>query len=404
MANPVDIWRAKQGKDFWNTWARSEIAAGRSPAIDFSAHQIDIEDFKGFQFPGRTSFAQSTFRGDADFHEAKFFSGVTFYQVAFSKNASFASTTFLGDASFTGALFSWGACFTDAAFFGQAWFLEGVFSDDVELSEVNFSSDARFSGTKFLGIAWFYDTTFSRGALFTGAMFASDVRFGRAKFAGGTDEFSDVRFGRVPDFRTSRFEVSPHFRGSTIAYTSSDTASLLRRLLKCAADETHADAYRRLKQFAAEAKDHDRELFFFGLELRAKRFYETTGFWRIALNVAYDWLSDYGRSIVRPIIWLAALVAIAMTGISYTFWTTAFDMLTKQGAVAIVALTNAGLVLGADRWLLRAEAFDRLCGSCQGRLGLFADTLSYVQSGLSVSLLFLVGLALRNRFRIGGSG
>ena len=343
MANAADVWRAKRGREHWNEWALSEVTAGRSPEVDFSALKIDIENFRGFQFPGRVSFAHSTFLGSADFHEAKFSSEVTFYHAAFSKNASFASAEFLGDASFTGASFAWDTWFTDVTFVGQAWFLDALFSEDVEFSEVSFSSNARFAGATFLGTAWFYDATFSRGALFTGAIFASDARFGRAKFSGGIDEFSDVRFGRVPDFRTSRFTVPPHFRGSTIAYTTSSANRLLQRLLRCASDDAHAASYRRLKQFAAEAKDHNRELDFFALELRAKRFHETTGFWPISINVAYDWLSDYGRSISRPIIWLAALVIVAMAGISYAYWTTACDMLANLGAVAIVALIPAGL-------------------------------------------------------------
>ena len=38
-------------------------------------------------------------------------------------------------------------------------------------------------------------------------------------------------------------------------------------------------------------KDHERELYFFALELRAKRFYETTKFWPMTLEVANEALT-----------------------------------------------------------------------------------------------------------------
>jgi hypothetical protein len=100
--------------------------------------------------------------------------------------------------------------------------------------------------------------------------------------------------------------------------------------------------------------------------------------------------------------WLAILVITAMADVLYEHWSTTSNVATKMGAAAVVAITNSALLLGADKWLLRSEAIDRLCANCQGKLGLLTDALFYCQSGLTLILLFLIGLALRNRFRIGG--
>jgi hypothetical protein len=121
----------------------------------------------------------------------------------------------------------------------------------------------------------------------------------------------------------------------------------------------------------------------------------------MTLNVAYDWLSEYGRSVARPIMWLVALITIATAVVLYGHWTG--NTLTSVEAAGIVALTNTALLLGADKWLLRAEAIDHLCSACQGKFGLLTDTFFYAQSGFSLILIFLIGLALRNRFRIGGA-
>src|SRR5205085_4684823 len=165
-----------------------------------------------------------------------------------------------------------------------------------------------------------------------------------------------------------------------------------------------APSYRRLKQFASEAKDHERELQFFSLEMRAKRFYETAGFWPLALNIGYDWLSDFGRSIGRPLSWWAGAIAVAMLIALQVAPDSATTCFSRVGAALVVAITNSALLIGADKWLLRLEAIERLCQTCQGKFGLVADSLFYLQSGLSLLFFFLIGLGLRNRFRIGGTG
>jgi hypothetical protein len=54
-----------------------------------------------------------------------------------------------------------------------------------------------------------------------------------------------------------------------------------------------------LKQLASEWKDHERELEYFGKELMAKRFHETTARRAIFLSWAYEKLSNFAKAGVK---------------------------------------------------------------------------------------------------------
>ena len=358
MANSEHVARALEGKESWNTWSVGELEGGRLLKLDFSGSTFETANFKGFLFTAATDFSNCEFSCSADFHGAIFHSSANFYKAHFVTNAGFASCHFLGEASFTKAHVDGDAWFTHAVFSGQAWFENVMFRNDFEATDAVFESSARFAGAEFSGRACFHDATFAHGAWFNATTFWKDARFTRTKFDGGAEEFSDASFVMAPDFRASRFQVPPTFQRSVIGYATNVASSRWRRILDCAVDNSQAPSYRRLKQFASEAKDHERELQFFALEMRAKRFYETKDFWPITLNVAYDWLSDYGRSVARPMMWLVALITIAM-GVVLHGHLTVITM-TSLEAAGIVAFTNTALLLGADRWLLRVRAID-LC-------------------------------------------
>ena len=367
MANPEDIERAAQGVDAWNAWATTERNLGRSPAVDFSDAQIQQKDFERFIFPGPASFTGATFIRNND-----------------RDQLSFNGATFLGDTYFVRATFSYAVDFQNSKISGHASFLGATFDGDVNFGHALFSNGAVFSGARFLNRAWFV----------------------AANFNGDNNPFNLTRFARVPDFRVTRFSAPPEFHGTRITYNvaSSEDYGFWRGLLNCASSAIDAERYRRLKQLSAESKDHERELMFFAYELRAKRFHETTGVGPIALNLGYDWLSDYGRSTFRPLVWFASSLMLSTAVIAHTYSDSPRAMLSKFAPSLVLAFTNATLLLGSDKWELRKEGFEALCGSCKPQLGLVGDLLAYAQSSFSLLLILLIGLALRNRFRIGGSG
>lgn len=169
--------------------------------------------------------------------------------------------------------------------------------------------------------------------------------------------------------------------------------------------------YRRLKQLAAEAHDHEMELRMFALETKAKRFhvlkFDNPSHWpSLALNYLYEWTSGFGQSVMRPTVGLALVFFSSL----YAFAALAGEAmilgrppLSFDGAVWTAAAVN--LLPFAGQAVIGREIMT--AGICPappdapdfGCLeSLYA--IGAVEGFLSIVFLFLIGLGLRNRFRI----
>ena len=157
--------------------------------------------------------------------------------------------------------------------------------------------------------------------------------------------------------------------------------------------EPDADLYRRLKELAVSARDHDREQMFFAYELIAKRGHETSGLSLIP-NHLYEITSNFGRSLTLPCFWLISIWI--MFGILYRWLETSkginhiWDGLLFSSAQLFPFLGGSkGTLRDAGKVLFGAPPFDTLI-----------NALALVEGGFGILFLFLIGLALRNRFRI----
>ncbi len=226
--------------------------------------------------------------------------------------------------------------------------------------------------------------------MFSGVVkLGSTIFFGMANFSdgdfGSSVDLTKAKFAKVPDFR--RTKLSAHFdpKGITVDFMEDKNGErFMGFLCKKAADMEDAGRLCRLKELASIAKDHKREQDFFALELKAERFHETTGV-RLFLGYAYQWLSDFGRSVARPVAGLA--ITWLLSGIY-------FACLSCSDPVAGIGkglTTSTSLIfpfLGISRASLK-EGFEG-----------FDMAMAFAESLLGVMFLFLIGLALRNRFRI----
>ena len=142
---------------------------------------------------------------------------------------------------------------------------------------------------------------------------------------------------------------------------------------------------RFLKVIAEDNKDHQRALEYKIKEMPASRWHKN-GTWEIVLLEFPYWLfSNYGRSTVRPIIWLivfSALLAGYYAKFPWTWeaWARPLECARK----------NVLPILGSNRQVLND------CAVEFKQAALFTEA----HSVMSVVLLFLLGLALRNRFRL----
>ena len=326
-----------------------------------------------------------------------FLNDVDFDSTKFDGGAHFKSAEFEGSASFQGATFFRGASFTDTKFKNRASYIDATFS----------------------GLTVFHNSEFEDGAMFLQCSFKSGVSFGGSSFkkfaifkavsGKGLFSVSNVKFISLPDFTEAHFEEAPLF---------DDVELKPERFEKSQAHETKLNLpshWRALKRLAIQAHDHERELQFFKGEIIARRGAEDN--WthvRFWFGWLYQLLSDFGRSMGRPLIWLG--ISLLIFAIFYAC----------QGPVEIkqLLIKHVSCIEGSGDSRIVAlgvsviNAFPFAAISSSDLLNQFYACLYYgIQEGapvipyivsfasviqffVSAVLLFLFLLAVRNHFRI----
>jgi pentapeptide repeat protein len=367
------------------------MAATFSRAADFrSATFSHSGDFRSATFSGEVNFGLTTFSGSADFKAATFsdfscfssamFSGAAEFGAArFSRIADFGSAAFSGDAHFSTARLSQ-TRFKSAIFSREADFRFSTISGGAGFELARFGGYADFRSVKFSEYADFSSATFSKYANFSSATFSKVADFINAEFTANT-VFADVRFGTsVPDFRGAKMHEATEWHGVNwpSAPHDKDTA------------QTQVYAYERLKQEMERLKKHEDEQSFFRKELRARRGLARPGSGAWLLNYIYEASSDYGQSIEKPLIWLFVLFVSGSIFFSGTpvFKGTRMTMSSAAG----LSFANIFSFLPLMREITSADMVASLSRAAQ--------IVGVVQSVLGALLLFLLGLALRTRFRM----
>jgi len=427
-------------------------------------------DFSRFVFPGDANFREAVFRVVARFGEGKFERGALFTSAKFDALADFYMANFEGEASFAGARFGGNAAFAGAKFKGLEY------SNGAQFDSAEFEGYAAFPTAEFKGPASFVDASFGDDARFWHAKFRSTVDFHQAAFAdytsfenalfGGRSIFGAIEvkrafiltsatFRQVPDFIQANFAEAPRLDDLSIEPQSLQRLVWLvgahlwkrrklgkqRRVLGAAwrillraahhwkpfSREMEREArWRSVKKLANEAHDHAREQEFFAEELKARRnpgSFKEAFIWLVSL--LYQGLSNFGRSLLLPFIWLAVTV-MAFEGIYLnSHWDYVAD---KQAAVQACVVgsehshaESAAFALSLRNTLPFAglggpEKLNQIYRCLYGVEGTktagFPETRlpphipdnvavwSFFQTILSAVLIFLFLLAVRNHFRI----
>jgi hypothetical protein len=456
----VDLWL--QGRDRWNAWADEHPeAVVEFSGSDFAKHRSKDSrwPFAGYRFPaqGRVSFHRLSFgRDDVSFHGAQFGSkGVFFTGLSFCRNVSFAGATFRGgpvifnnltfcssdinrndavsfektdfgasSVSFKGVTFgiSSGVSFKNATF-GDA---DVSFEDATfDCREISFK-DARFGGGNvnfnraaikaelfdFRGVRCgksnfdFQDAAFSGRADFSNLRDVAKVEalnFRFCKFDGAFGLAASEPFNCVPDFVGTK--TSHHFslEGVECEFASTKSRWLLWNRLKAYfVDERSrrlldAERFRRLKELATDNRDFKKALDFNAEEIRASRWRSASWVWKLLPEFVFWFGSDYGRSIWRAgngLIGLWLLCALLYFGQSEGLWWRDSGA-TMVDALALSFSQMYGYLPGNR--VFRQEMMTSLFGD-NSSTGLF--WLANAQSVLTIIGTFLLGLSLRNRFKM----
>ncbi|MEM6624380.1 MAG: pentapeptide repeat-containing protein [Pseudomonadota bacterium] len=420
-------------------------------------------DFSGTTFSSLVYFPGTTFSGSADFRDIIFTRGAYFLGTTFSSTADFRDTTFSSltyfqgttfshIADFQGATFSRDADFRDTTFSGSADFRDVTFSGIATFEGTTFSKDANFLGTTFDGSTYFVGTTFSHTANFLGTTFSDIAGFMGATFS-HTAFFQDAAFLKTVAFQDTTFKGYTTFHGaaflgipefSNAVFKSSTALSPVKEhgqpdrptVFKLTPPrffnaELHEDtdftdvewppppdsreeaveqrrAYERLKLLMSSQKKVADELFFQRKELMCREIED--GWFSLSSwgSRFFRITSNYGWSLNRPIWWLCILV-LACAAIIWGNEQAALvagdrDVLCLDDAGKVKANCNPELewdnALGlsfSNSFLFVGRTFikEELIG-----LTLASEIVSTIQMILGPFLIFLFGLAVRNRFRL----
>jgi hypothetical protein len=329
-------------------------------------------------FSDYTSFAFVKFKGRAEFAVAKFSRYATFEEATFSQQTNFESARF-ASLSFESATFDWLTMFTSAKFSGDANFNSVAFNSDAVFSLAKFSGLASFVSATFRYYAAFHYTNFKYGASFYSATFLGDAGLGNAKFGGATS-FSKTRFRyAVPDFRGAYLHEATEWHGARWPWPPNGRE----------AAQSQVYAYERLKLEMERLKKHEDEQKFFRMELRARRRLLWVSPFDWFLNWVYQWSSDYGNSFMLPLFWLFVV---------FTAGTAVFARAPLYcGAPMPIKLAAKLSFFNIFAFLPDRREVVTSMGSC---LSNTTQAVSAAQSLLGLVLVFLLGLAVRNRFRM----
>ncbi|MBQ4837130.1 pentapeptide repeat-containing protein [Pseudoalteromonas luteoviolacea] len=407
--------------------------------------------------PGNTDFSRAQFsKGIVNFDFAQFGEGdVNFFSTQFGEgDAYFYNTLFSrGNVYFYCAQFGEGNVSFEGAQFGQGF---------VNFYGTQFGTgDVYFDGVQFeQGDVSFYGTQFGEGTIgFSNVQFGEgDVSLASAKILGRL-EFSNLvkvhkisglsfkfttfegpvdmdgnEFHCIPDFTNtklshqlslSHFSVKPKMRnkgklfvktliglrqiwlGSQLRFSSTKKAIKLSRIMAkkfpwlaqaTAADRQDIDRLRRLKELAESNKHHKLALDLHIEEMKCSRWIETP--WhQLFTEFLFQKLGNYGRSILRPILSLILLWLVCAP-----IYAVASNNKEISSDALIFSFSQMFSIIPSSKDA-RTESSQALYGTLiDGKLVVDVPHMVFavagVQSLASVALVFLIGLALRNRFRI----
>lgn len=405
-------------------------------------------NFNNCSFDGLVLYIDTKFHRYAMFSKANFGRADSYFESEFKEGVTFEHSIFKGNAYFRDSVFEDLSLFSNVQFEGDVAF--GGFAGAVRFEHTVFDGEAWFARGIFDQIARFDDTTFNKGARFEDCTFRSDVAFSascfvryatfdRVKYHGQVSfqgvearsafTMADASFSKVPIFYQATFSEAPRLDNVSIRSTnrrgiihaaiwnrlkSSSDTFVNRRWSQLKAQGNEATVrWRTLRRLASQGHDHQREMLFFREEVLTSRWISDKPwhayFW---FGLLYQLFSDFGRSLSRPIMWWL---------VWWTNFSLIYFLLHRDNEEIKLPNTCSHLEI-VEPWIAAAglslyrslpalsglgdkirEFQHSLFGVTVDCLPLVPNAVSFLgvlQTVVATALLFLVLLAIRNRFRI----
>ncbi|CUH76787.1 hypothetical protein TRM7557_01061 [Tritonibacter multivorans] len=362
----------------------------------------------------RALFKKTIFCEGANFEAVAFLHATRFDDVRFEKTASFEYAVFKGVTTFAGVKFGGETSFERTVFeeaisfqsggFSQASFKQAKFSQSAIFNNVAFTQAASFEQASFMEVAKFDLSTFEKEisfhfANFEGYPYFMGTRFGVKGGAVCKADFTNAHFLKPTNFRDAVFlHRFPILAGSIIHSQTSFTAGndnwpTDKEKLSSEEIEVARESCAVIRHALAKQGLPEDEHFFFRREMQFARQIGTR-LERLPYQL-FGWLSEYGYSIERPLLWL---LGIWVTG--YCFFATLFFHEDFGGdaagagnwTAAGLSLSNLFPVFGFGRLYFGKDFMEVMPWEVQ--------VFSGFQTVAALPLLFFLGLALRQRFRL----
>lgn len=459
-------WESKNQE--WQNKAKADFSTKENPHT-FS----EPSDFSGFIFPShvlfefaifeeKANFTNAIFSGEANFQGTVFNGWTTFYRTSFVSSSWFYRTTFNKDVIFSNAIFIKESYFRYATFnkysnYDGAKFIYGssfeysLFSDKISFINASFRKRVNFSSTNFKNQAVFDYTTFHSEILFTAIRCNGSFSLNKSKFLSEIPNFNQAHFVESPRLDNLQIGSPPQeilsspYHWQRYFWQEKSLAQITRywkrrydrytapwwnKFRNANRDPEDEAKYRALKRLAIQAHDHENEQKFWAGEIRARRHIKDfinpfkkgpASTVRYIGGVFYALLSDFGRSIWRPVIFWSVLVH-AMTCVHLSAHKHLQNPPTPQETARVkypsdpkpdcnpswsalhVSLKTSSLGLGFDR--TKSEVYKDhyrcLYPAKNSSLKIPDNILIYefVQMLISAVLIFLLLLGIRNNFKL----
>ncbi|MBO6581126.1 MAG: pentapeptide repeat-containing protein [Thalassospira sp.] len=394
------------GVEAWNEWARAvKPAPEQEFIIRIGTDRLNNIDFTGFVFPNNTIFESRNNNSQVNCANTTFLGRFTFKPPVAANKVNFEGACFVGDTDFSNTMFARAVNFSNVHFGANANF-----------AETEFDVLANFEGSVFDGELKFSDARFKLPTNFDGCVFKDDVTFERSVFQ-SLPLFSNTTFSSsIPNLRAAHFapHYPPDFHSAKLSYPTKSTQSLWDRVRKICDTPDGAERARILKKLAADGHNHDEELRFFTMEMRAKRKHEipynnVLNWPKLIINHAYEFFSDFGQSILRPTCWLVGIFTSSAYFYAGLLYETPISRLTAiwERDPSILTASFSSLLPFAGQTLIGRKVIESgLCGRYAPSSIEHIDCLSTIyrisaiEGILAFIFLFLLGVALRNIARI----
>ena len=394
------------GTDAWNSWARQVApSSDQEFVIRIGADGLNNVDFTGCAFPDNTTFESRNGNTQVNCANTTFLGRSTFKLRTANNKVNFGGAHFLGDTDFSKTNFARAVNFSNVHF-----------AADVNFSETLFEVLANFEKCVFDGNLNFSDARFKLPANFDGSTFNGDVTFERSVFQSLSLFTNTIFSSSIPNLRTAHFapHYPPDFHNAKLSYPIKSSKSLWDSVRKICDTPDGAERARILKKLAADGHNHDEELRFFAMEMRAKRKHEipynsVLNWPKLFINHAYEFFSDFGQSIFRPLLWLLCVSIVSAyfyAGLLHSSRCLRLTAIWELDASVLTATFSSLLPFAGQTLIGRKVIESGLCGQFDPSSFQHIDCLatvyriSAVEGIFSFIFLFLLGVALRNIARI----